>query len=359
MKSPFSVPIRANAESFLSCLSRGRPERLHYIEIFLDEEVKDEITRRYDIDAGLRKDDPWYYHKREIALQRFLGYDYVLVGPAGMDFDFTRRSVADGSALSRAGGRSFIDESRGPITTWDEFEAYPWPDPSKADTRGLEWCEANLPDDMCALGGLIGHITEEITFFMGYETLCIALYEEPLLVRAILEKVVESHERRLELLLQFKRVRAVWGTDDMGFKTGPLLSPSQLREYALPAHKELARRTHAAGRLYLLHSCGKLDLIMEDLIEDVGIDAKHSFEDTIEDVAEAKEKYGSRIALLGGIDLDFLCRSDEEAIRSRVRRTVERCGSSGYCLGTGNSVANYVPVDSYLAMLDEGRRLTV
>ena len=28
----------------------------------------------------------------------------------------------------------------------------------------------------------------------------------------------------------------------------------------------------------------------------------------------------------------------------------------GYCLGTGNSVCNYVPVDSFLVMLDEGRR---
>ena len=28
------------------------------------------------------------------------------------------------------------------------------------------------------------------------------------------------------------------------------------------------------------------------------------------------------------------------------------CG--GYCLGTGNSVTNYIPLDNYLAMLDEG-----
>jgi uroporphyrinogen decarboxylase len=27
----------------------------------------------------------------------------------------------------------------------------------------------------------------------------------------------------------------------------------------------------------------------------------------------------------------------------------------GYCLGTGNSVANYIPLENYLAMVDEGR----
>ena len=94
--------------------------------------------------------------------------------------------------------------------------------------------------------------------------------------------------------------------------------------------------THDAGRPYLLHSCGNLHDIMDDLIEDVGIDAKHSFEDTIETVVDAKATYGQRIALLGGIDVDFLCRADEAQIRQRVRTTLEHCQpGGGYCLGTG------------------------
>ena len=127
--------------------------------------------------------------------------------------------------------------------------------------------------------------------------------------------------------------------------------------FVLPGHKLMAAKTHAAGRLYLLHSRGNLSAIMEDLIEEVRIDAKHSFEDTIEDVMEDKEHYGGRIALLGGIDVDFLCRADEASIRARVRRTLEACHpGGGYLLGSGNSVANYIPLENYLIMLDEGRR---
>jgi uroporphyrinogen decarboxylase len=96
---------------------------------------------------------------------------------------------------------------------------------------------------------------------------------------------------------------------------------------------------------------------MPDLIDDVRIDGKHSFEDVIEDVVTAKHRYGDRIALLGGIDVDFLCRADEAAIRHRVRNTLRACQpGGGYCLGTGNSVANYIPLDHYLAMLDEARK---
>ena len=65
----------------------------------------------------------------------------------------------------------------------------------------------------------------------------------------------------------------------------------------------------------------------------------------------------ANIALIGGIDVDFLCRHDADAVRKRVRDTLDVClDGGGYCLGTGNSVANYIPLENYLAMLDEGRR---
>ncbi|MFP3896371.1 MAG: hypothetical protein ACLFV5_06000 [Anaerolineales bacterium] len=74
---------------------------------------------------------------------------------------------------------------------------------------------------------------------------------------------------------------------------------------------------------------------------------------------EAYEKYGDRIAIFCGIDVDFLCRAGAEAIRRRVRRTPDAClPGGGYCLGTGNSVANYIPLENYLSMVDEGRKYT-
>jgi len=74
-------------------------------------------------------------------------------------------------------------------------------------------------------------------------------------------------------------------------------------------------------------------------------------------VIEDKRIYGHRSALLGGIDMDFLCRASEADVRARVRRTLEANQSGGgYVLGTGNTMANYVPLNNYLAMLDEGRK---
>jgi uroporphyrinogen decarboxylase len=92
----------------------------------------------------------------------------------------------------------------------------------------------------------------------------------------------------------------------------------------------------------------------------VQIDAKHSYEDTFLPVTEACRRYGDRVAILGGVDMDFLCRAMPEEVRAYVRHVIDGCGpGGGYALGTGNTVANYVPVENYLTMLDEGRRYGV
>ncbi|MDH7568701.1 MAG: uroporphyrinogen decarboxylase family protein [Armatimonadota bacterium] len=356
-----TVPVKPDWESLLRCIRReGTPPRVHFIELFLDPEVQEAVSRRFGLTAEISPADPFFAYRKQIAIQRFLGYDYVRCGLEGMVWPLRRAATIDTAALARAGGRSYVDEHTGPITSWQEFEAYPWPDPQRASTRALEWYSANLPDDMCLIGsGGFAHFAEHLTWLMGYETLCYALHDQRDLVQAIADRLVSIYRVVLEILLQFDRVKIIWGSDDMGYRGGTLISPADLRAFVLPGHRLMAAMSHAAGRPYLLHSCGKLDAIMPDLLDDVRIDARHSFEDTIETVVEAKARYGDRIALLGGIDVDFLCRSNQSAIRRRVRATLEACHpGGGYCLGTGNSVANYIPLESYLVMLDEGRRFS-
>lgn len=357
----FTVDVTPNWEAFLACIERkGTPRRVHYIELFLDGEVQEAICGQFNILEGLNSQDQYFQEKRAVRIQRSLGYDYVREGLGGLDMPLHNTTIEDTADLKHESGRSFMDETKGPITSWEEFEKYPWPDPEKATTRGLEWYEKNLPDDMCVIAsGGFAHFAELLNWLMGYETLCYALYDDRDLVRAIADRLEEIYTISLRRLLEFDRVKIVWGSDDMGFKTGPLIKPDDLREFVLPGHKKMAAMAHAAGKPYLLHSCGNLETIIEDLIEDVKIDAQHSFEDTILRVEEAKQRYGAKIALLGGIDVDFLCRADEEEIRARVRKTLDTClPGGGYCLGSGNSVANYIPVENYLVMLDEGRKYT-
>jgi uroporphyrinogen decarboxylase len=353
------TPVTIDFEEMLRTIRReGTPSRVHFMELFLDPEVQDAIDDRYGVSADLDRNDPHYGLKRYVALQRFLGYDHVSCTVEGIIIAFKLNVAEDTAEVARDGGRNWMEERSAVITSWEDFEKFDWPDVNDIRTDMLDWFEANLPDDMCVIGHC-GHFCETLTWIMGYETLCYALYDQRDLVEAIRDKIWEIEKATIEALLQFDRVRAVWGSDDMGFKTGLMVSAADMREFVLEGHKKLARMAHDAGRLYLLHACGNLSDIMDDLIDDVKIDAKHSFEDTIEPVTDAKRAYGDRLSLIGGIDVNFLCLADEPAIRRRVRETLEVCQpGGGYLLGTGNSVANYIPVDNYLAMLDEGRKFS-
>ena len=63
---------------------------------------------------------------------------------------------------------------------------------------------------------------------------------------------------------------------------------------------------------------------------------------------------------LGGIDVGVLARATEEEVRQYTRRVLEQCApGGGYALGSGNSVANYVPVRNFLAMLEVGKEVGV
>ncbi len=359
----FSTQVEPDVSELLDILRRRRlPHRVHHVELFLDAEMKEAVCSKFGLAVPGDPSDPLFDTRRDVALHSFLGYDMFRVGVARKTvFPTATRAAADTTSQPRQGrgDREWQEEHAGPIQGWEDFDRYPWPKVSDIDFSPMEWLEHNLPDGMGCFE-LTAHIFEILSFLLGYEALCYAVVDQPDLVDAILERTGTFYVEFTRALADFSRVAVIWGSDDLGFRSGTLMSPEFLRAKILPWHARCAEVAHGKDKPYLLHSCGKLEDIMDDLISVVGIDAKHSFEDAILPVVEAKRLYGSRVALLGGIDMDFLCRSEEKAIRRRVRETLEPCmKDGGYCLGTGNTVANYVPLDNYLCMIDEGRKFVL
>ena len=124
--SPFTRTVAPDWEGFLRCITRkGEPERVHPIELFLDAEVKDAVCERFDLTADLDRGDPWYEQRREIALQRFLGYDYVLAGLEGLEMPYHEVVAEDTAGLARREGRAFIEKhfSREKVNrqVWDMY----------------------------------------------------------------------------------------------------------------------------------------------------------------------------------------------------------------------------------------------
>ena len=298
-------------------------------------------------------------HQTQIAfLDNFIqfwyhmGYDFVRFERA-MGFPRHELLIAD-TAPGANKDRAWADEHEGMIRSWEDFERYAWPKIEATDFFPYEYLNSHLPDGM---GLIVSHgagVFEHLYRLFSYEGLCLAVYDSPDLVQAVSNRIGELMVAYYEHLLDLDRVIILFPGDDMGFRTGTLIGPEQLRQYVLPWHKRFAAMAHQRGLPYFLHSCGNLAKIMEDLIIEVGIDGKHSFEDAILPVEDFQRRYGDRIAVLGGVDVHRLTTGTPEQVRQRVRFLIDTCGGRGrYAIGSGNSIPSYIPVENYLTMVDE------
>ncbi len=286
-----------------------------------------------------------------------LGYDVVRF-EIGLPFAERHLEAADpvkGSDKVRA----WSDQHTGAIMGWSDLERFAWPKVADFDFFPYEYLAAHLPPGMGLVVSHGGGIYEHLSWLMSYEGLCYALADEPALVAAVAERVGGLLEEFYRHLLDLDRLAAVFQGDDMGFKTATLVPPDALRRHTLPWHRRYAAMAHAKGLPYFVHSCGNLAGIMEDLVADVRIDGKHSYEDVIVPVGEFQRRWGGRIAVLGGLDLNILSGASPDEVRRATGRLMDECGPRGrYAVGSGNSVPSYVPPANYLAMVDEavGRR---
>ena len=136
--------------------------------------------------------------------------------------------------------------------------------------------------------------------------------------------------------------------DDMGYKSNTLLSADTLRREVVSRYRPIIDLVHGYQKPFLLHSCGQISSIMEDLIG-AGINAKHSNEDQIAPFSWWVETYGERIGNFGGFDVDALCQMDRAALREYTMDILKKVGNQkGIAMGTGNSIPSYVPAEGYL-----------
>jgi len=280
-----------------------------------------------------------------------MGYDYVrLERSAG--FTFPELDAEDQTMQDRQ--RHWQQLHTGPIGSWQDFENYPWPEVTDESLADIAYVNDHLPDGMGLIASHCAGHFEHLSRLFGYERLCMLIYDDPQLVQAVADRIGQTLERFYLKLVQLDRLIAIWGGDDMGFRSGTLIGPEHLRKYCLPWHRRFAQIAHEHELPYFLHSCGNLQAIYESLINDVKIDAKHSFEDAILPADRFHAAYSDRIGTLGGVDVDILAGKSPQQVRHRTREMIEKCAPKGrYGIGSGNSIPSYVPLENYMTMLDE------
>lgn len=322
----------------LKVLARQRPDRPTLFEFFLNGPL-------YTVLSGGMRDPGWGRDAERFpmlaAAFRQAGYDYVTTMAPGFSFPAGERGHA--ATISLNEGILLTDRA--------SFERYPWQDPENT-ADFYPKIAPMLPEGMkvCVFGP--GGVLENAIRLIGYDALCFLLVDDPGLARDIFDAIGSRLVRYYEIAAAQDCVGFCISNDDWGFKTQPMLPPDTLREYVFPWHKRIVAAIHAAGKPAVLHSCGNAAEIWTDIIDGIGFDGKHSYEDNIEPVETAYERYSGRIAVLGGLDVDFVVRSAPDQVYRRARAMLERTANRGaYGLGTGNSVPEFVPSENYAAMI--------
>ena len=327
-----------NFENLLRVLRREKPDRPTLFEFAFNGRIAEQA-------AG----PDWPKRGDDLDSLRFLiwafkgvGYDYAKL--PGSDFHFPKGEARRIKSRSLNEGALISDRA--------SFEAYDWPDADSCDYSRLDTLASDLPEAMKIVTNCPGGVLENTIQLVGFEDLCMLAMDDPDLTAELFDAVGSRLLRYFEICVQFDSVGAIISNDDWGFKQQTMLSPEQMRRYVFPWHKRIVAATHGAGLPAMLHSCGNLDEVMDDVIDDMQFDGKHSFEDTIMPVEDAYERWHDRVAILGGIDVDFVCRSSPDEVYRRSKAMLERAQDRGaYALGTGNSVPDYVPDEGFFAMV--------
>lgn len=338
-------------------------------EMMVDGSIMGKVTGlNHSVDQMSEIREMFTYHRfsRETALEKYfqfidlcmefsraVGYDSSL---GFVSVPLTHTESLFSGADEPGNPRPWQNEHRGLIADRAAFQAYPWPDVDSINIDSFDYMAESIPPGMRIHVMHMG-IFEDLRSLMGFETMAYASVDDIALVEDIIAQLTELAEAAIDRAAAHPAVGMIIYADDMGFRTGTMLSPEFFRQHILPGQKRFAEAAHRHGKPFVLHSCGQIDELMEDLIETVGIDGLHSFEDVIEPVEDIYRRWGDRISILGGVDVGLLAAGGEEEVRARVRTILDVCGpGGGFALGSGNSVTNYVRIENYYAMIDETRR---
>lgn len=262
------------------------------------------------------------------------------------------------------GNGALYSHKEGVIKDRKDFEDYPWDTVAETFFRNYEdnftALRTQLPPGMKVAGGPGNGFFECVQDIVGYTQLCYIKSDDPEVYAGLFERLGDVFtEIWTRFLAEFGDILAIgrFG-DDLGFKSGMLLDPEDVRSLIIPQYKRIIDLIHAAGKPFVLHSCGNIFEVMPDLIYTAGMNAKHSNEDVIAPFRVWVAEYGDIIGNFGGIDADILCRKDSITIEEYVKKVFnETHNGKGVAYGSGNSIPDYMPLGGYLAMIETIREL--
>jgi uroporphyrinogen decarboxylase len=181
---------------------------------------------------------------------------------------------------------------------------------------------------------------------MGFENFCMAIYENPALIKAVSERYCDWCSVVVNKLSEVG-MDVICTHDDLAYNTGTFFSPETYRQLVLPYQNRVAKNISIP---WICHSDGNLMPIMDDWLS-LGMNGINPIEKGAMDIEYIKKEYGNRVCLMGNVDVDLLARGSVESVVEATKECITNIApGGGYILSSGNSIPNYCKVENILAM---------
>jgi len=211
--------------------------------------------------------------------------------------------------------------------TLKEIHAYPWPDPAWMSVSGIRAEIERWQGDYAVLGGDWSPFWHDAIDLLDMEHLILMMYEEPDLVDALLEHIVDYYvgvsQRIFDAAGDLIDISFIG--NDFGSMNGPLMGEAMFRRFFLPHLKRLVDLGHDYGLKVMMHCCGGFAPLIPAMIE-TGLDGLQALQPSARGMApsELKAAFGDRIVLNGCIDTQFvLIQGTPDLVRTRTREVLD------------------------------------
>jgi len=242
--------------------------------------------------------------------------------------------------------------------TLAEVHEYSWPDPAWMDVSAIRTDAAQYKGQYAILGGEWSPFWHDAIDLLGMENLLIKMYEEPELVDAVFQHIVDYYAAVSERI--FKAAAEVIDIffigNDFGSQTGPLIGEQLFRRFLLPHVRRLIDLGHGYDLKVMLHCCGGFAPLIPAMIE-AGLDALHAVQPSCRgmDLATLKANFGRKIVFNGGIDShQVLVNGTPDLVRAKTREVLEIMKpGGGYIAGASHDwILEETPLPNVLAMFE-------